>query len=495
MFFANKTKLDTFTQMNTISRKNEKYYCEIEKIEVEETNWQKVLKIYLTVHGDGSLQEFPSPLGSILWTGEEQGIGCLPEDPNQSFIGYKIMEQDAFHLKAILSYDLKLFLEEDETATVENRLFFSYGLLQSGFSKAKLNLPNIQPWSQPTTSFFALPSLTGTATTSSKKITQSFIQPENAISRKSDNLNYYVIIHKVDLEYDENDPNRITLRIDLTVHGDGSLGPVPSPLQSLLWIGPGNGREGFKPIIIERNVHKIHAICAFVLLNRSDRRGLMNNLLTFQYGCAYLNFQPVALIADGFIYPDGADEELEEELDEEEEILEDEVEFVGNRNNEGFDGNQMKGAGNYSSFRHISKDVLRLDDGFYLITFVVGENGCDGHGKSNVYGIKSNIPPIELRSSYQQGVERLGYDITRYCQEYEDHKIHSSFQKALRLKGFVVASSSLSFRNDEDTSLEYIDAKIFLQIFLFTVRLGNPSFVYSKVTMPSFEIGGYGLYY
>lgn len=483
MFFdnENKSKIEIFHQSNPIiSHNSEQYYCEIENITLEEKSWYKVLHLSIHVYGDGSLKEVPSPLGSTLWIDEEQGIGCLPEDTHTQFIGYKIIEQDMNHLKAIVSYDLNLFLPEDETAIVENRLFFSYASLHSGFSRVKLNLPNIQPWLQPNKSNEE--KFDGKATGPAKKVIQSFLQPEEIISKKSDNSNYYVIINKVDIEYDVNDPNlnRMSVLIDLSVFGDGSLGPVPNPLHSLLMFTRSRGTECLNPTIIERSINKIHAVCEFTLFNRSDRLGLKKNLFTFQYGCTSLNFQPIALVTSGFIDPDDADRNEEEVPLEGESV-------IGRK--------RMKGAGSYSSFHQTSDDILRLEDGLYLITFVVGENGCDGHGKSNIYGIKSNIPPIELQSSYQQGVDRLGYDITRYCQEYEDNKIHPSFQQALRLKGFVLPTI-LSFRNEEvEKSLEYIDSDTFVEIFLFTVRLGNPSFGYSKVTIPSFEIGGYGLYY
>jgi hypothetical protein len=35
----------------------------------------------------------------------------------------------------------------------------------------------------------------------------------------------------------------------------------------------------------------------------------------------------------------------------------------------------------------------------------------------------------------------------------------------------------------------------FKQIFLFTVKLGNPTFTFAELQIPLFHTGGYGLYF
>mmetsp|Transcript_14990 Transcript_14990/g.16227 ORF Transcript_14990/g.16227 Transcript_14990/m.16227 type:complete len:148 (-) Transcript_14990:86-529(-) len=144
----------------------------------------------------------------------------------------------------------------------------------------------------------------------------------------------------------------------------------------------------------------------------------------------------------------------------------------------------------WPSLRRVSNEVLELKDGSYLISFSLGDGG-DGHGQSAVIGIKSNLSPDDVMNSYKEGVQELGFDITIYCQDYEDCHIPDNFIDALEAKGF----EAVEFPGWSNEYPDSVNPAEFTQIFLFTVKLGNPSFTYSRVNISTFDLGGYGLFF
>jgi len=140
-------------------------------------------------------------------------------------------------------------------------------------------------------------------------------------------------------------------------------------------------------------------------------------------------------------------------------------------------------------FYFFTKEDIKLADGRFLLTFHVGDNG-DGHMQEDLMLYYSTLSVNEFDAAYEAGVAVLGDNVTSYCHNYESNRIPSKLSKALDAAGFI----PIEERGFNMEYPDYLDASSFTQIVLFTAKLGNPTFTYSKVKYPQFDIGGYGLY-
>ena len=140
------------------------------------------------------------------------------------------------------------------------------------------------------------------------------------------------------------------------------------------------------------------------------------------------------------------------------------------------------------------------------VALLIGDEGGDGHGKYGRYDIMSNLTTREMNTAYVEGCKLINYDggkgIKSFCQEYEDTKIPKDFAQKLE-DAFYGSTPDNPFIEDDlersfggDDTNYYIDSDTYVDIYLRTVKLGNPSFEYSYTSSgASLDIGGYGLFY
>jgi len=469
-----------FVQSERIISRSKAYICQVERVEIECGLFSRDnVDVYLLVERNSTeaSSEFPSPVGSTLWTDVNRwdGIGCWNAEKD-----YQILSQDSSLLRLVCKYVLGA--STHRSAVVKNQLAFRYSALQAGFSTISLNTPGVMhPCAESLR--FADDRDSGLKVENTElpeKIISEFSQAPGTISRW--NELYYCEIEKVTVEAIDDVNATLLLQVHVHAHGDGSLGPVPSPHSSELWF-PVSGTFPHSFTTVERDELQLRAVVHY-RIDRVHRAHLKNNELSFQYSnyCANQSgiripyFSKVKLDISGW-------EDPEDDLSRPSKC--------------------MRGAGYISSLKIRNSSDFQLvategsshlnhsataSSNWYLITLATGDPSGDGHGMRDVYGVKSNLPQAQLLSAFQEGVKLLGYDITRYCQEYEMAEIHPAFLQALKTAGF--------WGHDGNTQEELeLSPERFVKIFLFTVKLGNPSFDYSFVNFPSLNIGGYGLYF
>lgn len=122
-----------------------------------------------------------------------------------------------------------------------------------------------------------------------------------------------------------------------------------------------------------------------------------------------------------------------------------------------------------------------------VIDLIIGDYSGDSHDKKERYSIESNISLSALKRAYKRGTKKLGFDfIGSVAAEYEDNSLSENYVDILKSKGY-------DFTDIDTDSLE---EDIYLDIFLFIIKLGNDSFKYKlkEESDDRWNIGGYGLF-
>lgn len=124
------------------------------------------------------------------------------------------------------------------------------------------------------------------------------------------------------------------------------------------------------------------------------------------------------------------------------------------------------------------------------IQLILGDWSHDGHGKTETFIITSNLTRREILEAYDEGCDSLNCDLSsEISSEYEDHLLPASQVKKFLEKGFHF--DELDF---EKSGSIYLDTELYTELFLFTVKLGNPDFSHDYIELESINIGGYGLF-
>jgi hypothetical protein len=89
-----------------------------------------------------------------------------------------------------------------------------------------------------------------------------------------------------------------------------------------------------------------------------------------------------------------------------------------------------------NSLSLVDDNVIKLQDGSYLITFSTGDTDGGGHRMKDIHAIKSNLSPKDFWTAFNVGKATLGFDIRKICSEYEDSGIKKAFVTALNSHGF-----------------------------------------------------------
>lgn len=127
----------------------------------------------------------------------------------------------------------------------------------------------------------------------------------------------------------------------------------------------------------------------------------------------------------------------------------------------------------------------------HITNLVLGDWSGDGHDKSDVETISSNLTTEQIESAYKKGSKKLGFDlIEEVACDYEDSSLPEDIVAMLNVAGFKVEHEVGTF----DGKLDNLCTDSFLSIFLFVVRIGNPAFMCKPVHTQTINIGGYGLY-
>ena len=130
------------------------------------------------------------------------------------------------------------------------------------------------------------------------------------------------------------------------------------------------------------------------------------------------------------------------------------------------------------------------------INILVGDWSADGHGKTETETYTSNYAADDIEQFYSEAVEKLGFDITKYFDSYEDDTIEQSIldpvidrlYEPLSKTALLVAATW-----DEDDTVYHLDPSIMIEIWTAMASFAGADLV--KVTIQDIRIGGYGLFY
>ena len=119
-----------------------------------------------------------------------------------------------------------------------------------------------------------------------------------------------------------------------------------------------------------------------------------------------------------------------------------------------------------------------------VTNLVIGDWSDDGHGKTATITIKSNLTSKGIEKAFKVGAKKIGVDITSLCEDYEDYGLPDEAIAKLKKAGY---------EGDEEEGFLEAGYESFAAIYLFTVKIGDPSFEYKEVDGKNINIGGYGL--
>ena len=136
----------------------------------------------------------------------------------------------------------------------------------------------------------------------------------------------------------------------------------------------------------------------------------------------------------------------------------------------------------------------------YLIEFQTGDLSGDGHALTTNYLVSSSANMGTLKKLLKIGNKKIGFDLDKEVQEYEDNSVTEANTKKLD-KWFSALVQNIE-RSDQGELL--LDRDLYLELTMAILKLANPDLQLVRVQVnmivpPSlyegvFNIGGYGLY-
>ena len=123
-----------------------------------------------------------------------------------------------------------------------------------------------------------------------------------------------------------------------------------------------------------------------------------------------------------------------------------------------------------------------------LIRLIAGDFSGDGHNRTFISTIKSNLTKEQIAKAYERGSDILGINFQEQCcDKYEECCITE--QEALILKQHGIIDNE-----DVEEVQSFILDDFFCEIWLKIAKLGSPNFQYEFFDIDCIPIGGYGLF-
>lgn len=135
------------------------------------------------------------------------------------------------------------------------------------------------------------------------------------------------------------------------------------------------------------------------------------------------------------------------------------------------------------------------------IQLVVGDWSHDGHNMTCDVFVECSLSRSELEDAFNKGVKKLGVNLTKYCEAYED----SSIPKDVYLKIAAVDPSLTrskdgdtgTLKREDDVDFNYTDDQEYATLWMLTAKAGRPTMEWTLADIPYEQricIGGYGLF-
>lgn len=136
----------------------------------------------------------------------------------------------------------------------------------------------------------------------------------------------------------------------------------------------------------------------------------------------------------------------------------------------------------------------------YVIELEMGDWSGDGHSQTQSLHIRTNLTAKQIEAAFKKGARKIGLDITKCCEDYEDSSLTKDQFEILRKAGwdpencwnYNYAKENGQLDDDDSFSLSTDE---FADIYIFTVQQGNSDFEHEELNKERIDIGGYGLFH
>jgi hypothetical protein len=133
----------------------------------------------------------------------------------------------------------------------------------------------------------------------------------------------------------------------------------------------------------------------------------------------------------------------------------------------------------------------------HSVNLVMGDPWDDGHGKSEVVMIETNLGVKEIQKAFKAGAKKIGIPLRRgewdIADDYEENVLTREYYDKFVKHGFEFDVSEHDWLNEDELN---IWTDVYVELYLFCVKKGNPDFEYEVIkSKNNIDIGGYGLFY
>lgn len=134
-----------------------------------------------------------------------------------------------------------------------------------------------------------------------------------------------------------------------------------------------------------------------------------------------------------------------------------------------------------------------------IVELLMGDWSGDGHSQAKSLHFRTNLTAEEIEVAFKTGANKVGLNITKCCEEYEDSYLTKEQFETLKEAGWD-PENCWSYNYAKEHGLLDLDDAFklstdeFADIYIFTTYQGNPDFEYEKLNSEQIDIGGYGLF-
>lgn len=127
------------------------------------------------------------------------------------------------------------------------------------------------------------------------------------------------------------------------------------------------------------------------------------------------------------------------------------------------------------------------------IKLIVGDWSKDGHEKTDIYLVESNLTSTKIKETYKINAELLNFNLLDYCNKFED-----SIIPAEKLDPILEILGLDKPEDWEDFEIPYnIYPEDWVKLYIAIVKYNRPDIILNLIEedVKEIRIGGYGLYY
>ena len=133
--------------------------------------------------------------------------------------------------------------------------------------------------------------------------------------------------------------------------------------------------------------------------------------------------------------------------------------------------------------------------GMNTITLRLGDWSNDGHGRTEIFCIKSSLTVAQLEIAFAKGSKKVGFNLTDHCADYEGCVFPVENYEKLLTMGLDDELKDSDLLDEDDEPELHLGCEDYTRFHMFICQLGDPNLVYEWVSDENvINIGGYGLF-